>query len=306
MESLPEPWDAGVKCATCKQKVSGNSVVQCWNCGEQVHEDCIHSEQSFMYTENLEEDRQLFSVYLHAHDIPSPPDYVTNQVDWSEHVISLNRGIESNGQYSSWGLSIVYTEACERRYEECVRSVLDPTRWSKTFRDFGGNSPVLRAPHSGFLITKCQSGSKLKVGDIVTEISLCGDQLLPSFLGNQVLVHLRHEEIGELVKAPASEMTLKVFRPSKDITKASDDFIRDFKNIQEEVCELHQSILKNRWYCRDCDGIGFSSTTAQDDAIHCQAIIRRLGMEESSLPFHDEMIPSHFYGKYNPIDDPLI
>lgn len=296
MESLPEPWDAGVKCGTCKQKVSGNSVVQCWNCGEQVHEDCIHNQQYSMHVENLEEDRQLFSVYLHARDIPSLPDYVVNPIEWSEHDVSLKRSIESNGQYSSWGLSIMYTEACEKRYDECVRSILDPTRWNDAYRDFGGNSPLLRVPHSGFLITRCQPDSMLKIGDIVTEISLGGNQLLPSFIGNKVLVNLRHEEIEKLVKAPASEMTLKVFRPSKDITKLSDDFIRDFKSIRDEVCSLHRSILKSRWYCSACDEIGSFSTTTQEEALNCQAIVRRLGMEESSLLFHDENTPQYSYG----------
>lgn len=233
-------------------------------------------------------DRALLSVYIHANDMPKSPDFVSNTIDWNAHNLTLSRDCDLNGQYSSWGLSIMYTETCEKNYDEGIRSILDPTLWDIEWIELSGNIPAFRAPFSGIVITSCGPESMVKVGDIVTEISLSGEQVVPSLLGWKVLAELHRGEVEKLVTAPASGMALKVFRPTENIIMIANNFMSQLQKLRNQVCDIHDNLLLKRWYCSACKSPSNLSSHINSEAALCQAVIRRMSMEESSIPFHDD------------------
>jgi len=298
----PRPWfDEKEKCRRCEDSVLSEKMCKtCWNCNSRVHLSCIDSESGDISPFGLEKYKYISAVLMSAQDLPEDsPDFVANPIEWERVELVMKRS-HINGKLPPWCLTLQHTEHCDELLLKCIDNVLDPRRWDgvEESEKIKKVNPM-RVPHSGMIIDKISEGpgkrAGLHKGDVIVEIDVLntGKNNGNNVFSNRekfILKDIRDADLRKNVfRIQSSEMKLVVMRPSVSITEMASSYKRTIEHAQARVDKAFQSLVEKRWYCSECrDENNEKSQESIESVRICQWVIRRLGMEECSIPFHSE------------------
>ena len=295
LKSHPRPWP-DEKCSTCSQQMSEKTRLTCSNCGECEHTICLRSQSVRNPERPLRNDpfRYLTGVYMSMKDLPQVPDFVKSPINWEKKVIRMERKASGEGILPKWGIVMHNTESCSEELDEGMHHFMDPTRW-QNIHDFKRFADVLpmRVPHSGLIVTSCQGPSMisgLEPGDVIVEVQILNEQT--SILETKVLKEIQNgDDRKSLMGTPSEKMACTVYRPSTEIVSIAQQFNAAISNAYNDSVIIHTEIMKELWYCNRCKEDPQPSQSVEEEALMCQAVIRRIGMDECFLSFHDEDAP---------------
>lgn len=291
----PMPWHEE-KCDMCSKTMKKDTSKFCWNCGKTVHTPCMPSDSCPLPT-SLDNYKYLLGVYMSAQDYPDEPDFVSNSIEWEEMEIVLQRKASEDGKLPRWGMTMQNTELCEESLDKSWHNIMNPLRWEEVDNLSTDIDAIpIRVPHVGMLVKLSKGAameSGLKSGDVIVgvQVSLgnkAGDIATESEM--KLFKDISNgDERKRLLVTSSQTMTFLICRPSKNIVSIAQDFKDAVVNAYEKVSEIHSDLMSRRWYCGNCKVQGNPpSKPFDDDASLCQMIIRRLGMEQSYLPFSYE------------------
>jgi len=295
LKSHPRPWP-DEKCSACSQQMSEKTRLTCSNCGECEHTICLPSQSVHNSERPLRNDpfKYLTGVYMSMKDLPQVPDFVKFPINWEKKVIPMERKATEQGKLPKWGIIMHNTETCSEELDEGMHHFMDPTRWKNItdFKPFAAVIPM-RVPHSGLIVTSCQGPSMrsgLEPGDVIVEVQFFNEQT--SILETKVLREVQNgDDRQSLMGTPSEKMVCTVYRPSKEIISIAQQFNATVSKVFNEATILHSDIMAELWYCSRCKEDPQPSQSVEDEALLCQAVIRRIGMDECFRSFLDEDAP---------------
>ena len=297
--SLPRPWfDKCLKCNMDVKEDDGASKV-CRNCGIIVHSECEKDKLFPIQSpkEDLDEDKLLILFFKDLIENSGPaPDFVRQSIVWTQKKIKLMR-ILKEGDPQTWGISLTNSEYCCDSLQK-VETLLKPLSM-KTLPTLDDvidslSSPPMRILQQGLVVSNVKDDYPAEIGglkrsDVITKIKVQNEdktwnkyRVAEMTVANRMSMFKLHSE--------AIELTIE--RPSKDLNQLSIDWLENLRISKKKIINIHKKLIKERWYCNGCQtkphGLDSKMNRLVSEAKQCRAVIRRLGMEWCSLPFHSE------------------
>ena len=288
LEAHPEPWFD--KCSVCKKEIHefDPQTKVCWNCEESVHDYCLFDEVPNLTPPIPLANTRLLSLIYTSERQPSPlPDFIQTPINWTKLDVFLCRSHGPDGKLPRWGLDLNNTEHCRDNFDS-IQSFLQGGLLDKALNLKSLEASPLRLPYDGILVSGITAGcvastSSLQESDIIIEIEDTGNR--------KVLAEVNRLERCELFRGEKEKIKLTIMRPSQHILEISKEFVRSIEAMRNQANFTHVSLMENRWYCKNCrskPGLHTNNDHNIKEAKSCRAVLRRLGMEWSSLPFHNE------------------
>ncbi len=300
LQTLPPPWSE--RCSICQDEKKGQNDVKkmCWNCGMSFHSQCDKG-KALLIPKPIAECQTLSSLYWSpsfASDLPEMPDFDNGKgnITWTEMVLTLRRG--SLG--SPWGVRLY-------NVEHCISSLQETEAWLENGYDIRPllrqtRDPPLRLPLIGMIAYEVHGSmpgerAGLKRGDVITAVKVAQSSDPNAESSQQhFFKNMNEQERMKIFKEQTLSIELTVNRPSTDIVEMSEKFKNAVGKVIKTVIDKHEMNMSERWYCEKCIQTNYTTEGNTDnhiahDAKLCQAVLRRIGMEWCSLPFHDEEIP---------------
>lgn len=292
--SFTAPWNGN--CSACDRGLGSDKVIHCTSCDGVFHGKCadVCDRRSLIdLVQSYDPLAQMFFVR-----VPSgltSPDFSSAlhpQLRWTQLPIHIQKKVGPDGKQQTIGVEIRQTEECEMALDkllgQCPVSELGTREMIASF--------PLKVDHKGVLMTEVFDGENyagnaagLKPGDIITEVTI--PEVDTNSSQKYVLDKLTRVERLALLK-DASELLVTVQRPSKSLLTSS----RQWLGRVQETNAVYKDVLRLEpgevWFCSDCQvmtELQGSKNRIFAEARWCKSLIRRLGMESYSLPFHDEL-----------------
>jgi len=302
---LSKPWRD--KCTICdgNLKDDDSTIRCCWNCGIFVHSQCCANGAISPPSHSLEQVTLSTTLYGRGGitlENVEQPDFVKRPSPWMHKVIKLVRnhrisdsalgGSSCNKvdrEYPDWGLIMFHSEE--------TKEALDKA--SLSLRTASSVIP-LRIPHEGLIVQRVVLGSiaekcGVQHGDVVVGVKypVPIDPNSDPSIHSYDLAGMKPDICRRIFSMSAPSMFLEIERPTAAIIQIAQEYDKKLRASQSEAAADYADLKKSQWYC---DGCRLPKSTArlsqEEDVINsaklCSAVIRRLGMEWCSLPFHDE------------------
>jgi|AntRauTorckE5430_2_1112549.scaffolds.fasta_scaffold00240_11 hypothetical protein len=307
LKSHPKPWP-DEKCSLCSKQMSKETRITCSNCGQCEHKLCSSSFSASSPLRSLDDDasKYLTGIYLATKELPQEPDFVQRPINWEKKVITLQRKTIGHGKFPKWGIKMLNSETCSEELNGGLHNFVNPTRWS-----FIHDSKVpiegvpMRVPHCGLIVTKSEGPamiSGMKEGDVIVEVQVLNQK--SSTIEKKVLKEIKNgDDRKQLMGTPSEKMVCTIYRPSEKIVSIAKQFYYDLLNAYNEAKKMHNDIIEDLWYCDNCQDGNQSSFSVKEEALLCQMVIRRIGMDECFRPFHDENAPPTSSNEDMPTND---
>lgn len=301
LQGLRPPWVE--RCLECKQSVIrvDKPFRLCVCCRVAMHVECQNDDHPSIYGSKsfVKSCRPLEEVFrVHMPSGLPIPDFTDpsrqNEVTWETKIITIERQVEANGKLQAWGLMLRQTEHCEK----CLRKFL---RNSVAELENPKEGCPLILPHTGSLVigmkdTNRQAGKVLQVGDVITGVEFVafagiGEAKYASSTLHR-LEKMDRKNRGDIFREPATKIRLVVARPSKNLVLEAKRWLEQLQVFNAYQIDL---LTENFWFCPQCHWEPTASQTETKgggdlnrDALHCQAVIRRIARQEECRVFHDE------------------
>lgn len=294
LRTFPPPWVEA--CAICQKSAFATEFtgfLRCGCCQAAMHKECIPEE--YIGTVNSKDfvlgDPILQSAFP-SQFTEAPPDFRNSE--WEEQVVTLERSLQPDGTLTRIGLILSPTEECINSYEAVLAAPSSVHRADVSF-------PVA-IPVTGMLVVAvsnekvcCGNKCGIRVGDVVTGVELhdlaLGDE--PYKHGSGKLYVLREFSIKERFELLRKSLRLTIQRPTGNPTDAANNWL---ERARQHIARISDSFSDSDkiWVCPSCrrmvsdDAREKFTVTIYQEARRCQAIVRRLAMDEVLAPFLDE------------------
>jgi len=318
---IPPPWNE--LCEGCKSSLwsrpphSKQNGLVCASCERSYNEDCF--DVSHFRRINIEEmvgkmkeqirnheqvDEGLMPLATFSVDVletESAPDFLgsnAGKIRWTAMTITLRRAVDENGKMEGSGVKFRQIEACNAAFEY-VRS------GNLTFRelfmdDLEEQTPVGFADDvNGSLVVDVKEGQPyyragVKVNDVVAGIEFVSSCHTSATAhrpaGVQEFAGLTKQDRLELLKMPCEEVKLAILRPDLDIVSKIKEWCNEIRRSNQPLLNLSKEsfLVCNESNCQLSQVKTSEQKSIRREALHCRAIIRRMGMESYSLGFRGE------------------
>ena len=283
---VPHPWID--RCHTCQGAfLTGTPIAMCDNCGHTVHPGC-----SSQYVIKIATIAQSFQPLLQVYAVRIPeacprPDF-RGRVTWTRLVIPAIRKKATNGSFAPMGMTLLATETAAAFLDELESGML----------------------YSVFMKRRKHKYEAMKIdpiGTIVKSISQSWDMYTAKDMGikrNDVIIGLSLDGINYTFSTLCNDDRLLLFkrftqgsfhldqlfllRPNVNILEESLGWIRRVEKASQFLREA-VDFRRELNICSACS-TRVTSETILEQAKRCRAVIRRLGLESYSIPFHNESL----------------
>jgi len=252
---LPPPWID--QCRSCKKTINDHDEkTLCRCCGYTFHKKCA----------SIDSPWDLRNEIFNAGKID------LNQYEWGTKIKKIIHRKGKNVGPISWGLSFEPSEEFSAEI-----ALYFAGNWSNNPKE--GTSTIFHnMKHSGLVVTsvsKSEEECGLQIGDLIIRMIDC-DSKEEYELGSMI-------DRDELFFVDAyNRFQVIAFRPSEPFVALLN------RNCKIEYCKDCEKILKKIEKKKDIEPKEMTKEKIIFEAKTCRNIIRRLGMESSSLHFHDE------------------
>lgn len=290
---VPSPWFES--CDICKQsfKQGERNVKSCESCGCHIHNKCNPDGLIGKIMHELKIKPEPLLKILHV-DLPEPPA----SSEWGEHCVTLVKSSDTD----IWGVSFVTSEECMAAYEKLISG-----QWNQDVDEV--TCVPLNVKYTGLVVDGIRVDSVaerlgLKTGDVVTRVEVVTEETsqmeeddadgektdnLDSF---DLSTISDQKERLEVMRRPSGHLRLIVRR-------SASDFFEEALRWGQECAALHTASITSSicdafsevWYCGNCCSRveSVEKDDKVDEAKYCRALVRRLGLEWCSLPFHGDL-----------------
>jgi hypothetical protein len=292
--SFTAPWD--VHCSACDGGLGNDNVFRCANCDKVFHEKCAGDgdKRSLIdLVQSYDPLAQMFSVRVPDGLTPDYTSASCPELRWTQLSLHIEKKVGPDGTQDTLGIKVCQTEECEDALNQllnrCPIAVLSTTEMQKSF--------PLKVDHKGMLVVDVLDGenvagkfSGLEPGDIITEVNISiGPEGKSS--PKYILDELTRDERMALLR-DASKLSVTVHRPSKSLLTLSQQWLWRVQKANAVYADTLKLQPGEVWYCSSCQVVTEPRGTENRifaEARWCKSLIRRLGVESYSLPFHDEL-----------------
>lgn len=280
LSSVQPPWTT--RCHACENALEENQVtILCSNCEKSMHDKCcVHRSKISLQDliTNFEPLQQLFMIRIPL--APDLPDFVSKiKVEWTKIQVKVlltpNRGLR---------VGVQHTEECHEKFQQLLSGKMVASFLKNTRR-----TPPFCAQQRGLIVTEFLEDSPaieagVKLGDFITHVQERGKS---TFTDLSTLDQMTRIELFKQMKDPTSMI---IQRPDKPILEISREW---FKALQKKANKSLKKVFDTKsmqTFCRDCvvNSLPNTERSPVEEAKRCLAVVRRLGMESYSLPFHEE------------------
>ena len=283
---VPRPWID--RCHNCKGAfLAGSPIAVCDNCGQTAHPECS-SHCVTKFTIIAQSFQPLLQVYTaRIPEACSRPDF-RGRVTWTRLEIPAIRKKAPDGTFAPMGLTLLATETAALFLDELESGML----YSMFMKRRKNKYEALKIDPIGTIVKSVnQSGSiysakdmGIKRNDVIIGLSLDGINHNFSILSNDDRLAL----FKRFSQGSFHLDQLFLLRPCTNILGESLGWIRRVEKASQFLREA-VDCRRELNICRACSTRAVSETILEQ-AKRCRAVIRRLGLESYSIPFHNESL----------------
>lgn len=286
LKAVPAPWMD--KCLQCQKGLDSGDFYVCNYCEVAFHTKCDSQIQRTKLREVVVSCKPLAQLYSIKQPYGQmPPDYRDENIDlqWKLVEIDVYRETDVHGRLPALGLKVRQTEACEKDLDELLSGSMSAASFSSEV-----DCP-LAVNVRGAIVVDVMDDSEfvgrsagICTGDVIVQVR-CGDSAWQKFDS------LSENERMKLLGKGVRKMTLRVQRCSVNVVSLSRRWFRRLRKANKtlihpfEAVDQHISLCPR---CQDRNSPDIDTDSIRKEATWCRAVIRRLGMESFSRPFHDE------------------
>eukprot|EP00587_Corethron_hystrix_P001664 CAMPEP_0113308688 /NCGR_PEP_ID=MMETSP0010_2-20120614/7036_1 /TAXON_ID=216773 ORGANISM="Corethron hystrix, Strain 308" /NCGR_SAMPLE_ID=MMETSP0010_2 /ASSEMBLY_ACC=CAM_ASM_000155 /LENGTH=2465 /DNA_ID=CAMNT_0000163799 /DNA_START=1 /DNA_END=7398 /DNA_ORIENTATION=- /assembly_acc=CAM_ASM_000155 len=281
-------------CASCQNpgRGPGSDFVTCGNCAKTYHRQCCGCEEcniGVVFIDEYEPIRQIFSVKVS----PMLRD-AQNAYRWLDKKVVLGRPRID----VSWGLS---TKVCSA--EPKLTDFLIKTGWNPNI-EAEEDKVCFPLPYTGLVVLSVQSNSiaavsGLQPGDIIVRVDkkeISNDEetkksYWKAFILSEMSLSQRRDILNDV-----KDLRLYMRRPTTNIVETVQNLFEEGMARKSAIVDCGiKDVFPKKWYCLECrnkDNNQIRELSLTHKAKLCRAVIRKLGLEWCSLPFHDDCLTS--------------
>ena len=154
----------------------------------------------------------------------------------------------------------------------------------------------------GLLVNKIRLGSSaysagIHEGDVITQVDVVENKMSSENLHQEITtlsfdlstLPPKAERI-DVFKRSHGRLRLHIERSTPNLLNCTKTWIEELHEKLALTVEVDtDNLCAPAWYCSYCCNFSKENSTIAHEASHCQAIIRRLGFQWCSIPFHHDM-----------------